>query len=466
MLTLFGAPSPRGTRFCDRLSRRNFLAVGSLGVGAGALGLADIFRAEARAATTASSSVGSPALPRGLGHKSVINIFLGGGPPHQDMWEIKTEAPAEIRGEFKPIATTVPGLQIGECFPHIAARMNKFAVLRAVVGAKGPHDAEQCMTGWPKDSLSFLGGRPSIGAALSKLRGPVDPSVPPFVGLSAPCGHMPWADSGRPGFLGPAYASFKPDGPGMENMKRSANMSLERLNSRRDLLGRVDRLRAEVDAAGNMGALDEFGRRAFDVLTSSKLVEALDVSKEDPRTLERYGSGKPYNFQYDGAPTCNDHLLMARRLIEAGVRCVTLSYGRWDSHSKNFDLVRDHGGKLDQCLTALVDDLEERGMLDDVVIVAWGEFGRTPRINQNAGRDHWPQVSCAILAGGGLKTGQAIGSTNRLGEHAETRPVHFQEVAATLYHAVGVDVSKATINDPAGRPQYLVDMQTPIRELV
>jgi uncharacterized protein (DUF1501 family) len=161
----------------------------------------------------------------------------------------------------------------------------------------------------------------------------------------------------------------------------------------------------------------------------------------------------------------NDQLLMARRLVEVGVRCVTLTFGRWDSHGKNFDLVRDHGSKLDQGLSALVDDLDVRGMLNDVTVIAWGEFGRTPRINKNAGRDHWPQVSCAILAGGGMRTGQAIGATNRLGEYAKERPVHFQEVFATLYHNLGIDPAQTTVSDPTGRPEHLVD-QPVIRELV
>lgn len=465
MLTLFGPRLARRFSHCDGLSRRNFLSIGSLGFGAGAVTMADLMRLEAFSATTANPPNGPAARRSGLGHKAIINIFLGGGPPHQDMWEIKTEAPVEIRGEFDPIATKVPGLQIGETFPKIAAMMDKFAVLRAVVGSTGPHDAEQCMTGWPKSSLSFMGGRPSIGAAIAKLRGPVDPSVPPFVGLAAPAGHNEWADAGRPGFLGASYAPFKPDGDGMKNMKLG-EIPLARISSRRDLLKQFDRMRAEVDATGAMSAADDFGRRALDVLTSSRLVDALDVSKEDPKTVARYGDGKPYNYQYDGSPTCNDHLLMARRLVEAGVRCVSLSFGRWDSHGQNFDLVRDHGGKLDQCLTALIQDLDERGILNDVCVIAWGEFGRTPRINDKAGRDHWPQVSCAILAGGGLKTGQAIGSTNRLGESAETRPCHFQEVMATLYHAVGINCATATVNDTAGRPQYLLDMQQPIRELV
>ena len=189
------------------------------------------------------------------------------------------------------------------------------------------------------------------------------------------------------------------------------------------------------------------------------------MSRESDKVRERYGDGKPYKFQYDGAPTCNEHLLMARRLIEAGARVVSLSFGRWDSHGKNFDLVRDHGAKLDQCLTALVEDLEVRGLLDDVTVIAWGEFGRTPRINKDAGRDHWPQVSCAILAGGGMKTGQTIGATNRLGEYAANRPVTFPEVMATLYHNLGIDPSGSTIVDPTGRPQHVIEAEA-LRELI
>jgi uncharacterized protein (DUF1501 family) len=205
--------------------------------------------------------------------------------------------------------------------------------------------------------------------------------------------------------------------------------------------------------------------KALGVLTSSRLVEALDLSREEPKLREKYGDGKPYKFQFDGAPTVNEQFLLARRLVEAGVRCVTLSFGRWDSHGKNFDLVRDHGAKLDQAFTALLDDLEARGMLDDVTVIAWGEFGRTPRINNQAGRDHWPQVSCALMAGGGMKTGQAIGSTNRDGGHANNRPVQFGEVFATLYHNLGVDLSRTFLLDPTGRPQHLID-KAPLRELV
>jgi len=447
MLTIYG----QKTRYCDGISRRSFLRIGALGIGAGSLTLADIFRAEARANTSSS-------------HKAIINIFLGGGPPHQDMWEIKTEAPKEIRGEFKPIATKVPGIQIGEVFTRIAAMMDKFAVIRSVVGARGGHDAVQCMSGWAPRELAQLGGHPSIGAVLAKLKGPVDLSVPPFVGLAAPTQHLPWSDPGTHGFLGPAYAPFKPDGPGMANLTLK-NITREHLTDRRRMLSSFDTLRREMDATGMLAGMDANVERALGVLTSSKLLSALDVSKEPEKVRARYGDGKPYQYQYDGAPTVNDQLLMARRLVEAGVRCVTLSYGRWDSHGQNFALVRDHGSKLDQGLTALVEDLDVRGMLKDVTVIAWGEFGRTPRINGGAGRDHWPQVSCAILAGGGMKTGQAIGATNRLGEYAKERPVHFQEVFATLYHNLGLNPATTTIMDPTGRPQHLVE-RPPIHELI
>ena len=276
-------------------------------------------------------------------------MFLGGGPPHQDMFDLKLDAPAEIRGEFSPISTNVPGIQICEVFPQLAKIMDRCAIIRSVVGATDRHDAFQCMTGWTTKDLASLGGRPSLGSVVAKLQGPVEPSVPPFVGLAEPTKEIRWSDAGKPGFLGPAYAPFKPDGEGRQNMVLSG-VSLEQLQDRRKLLSGFDRLQREADA-GQMQALDRFTAGAFDVLTSSKLADALDLSKEDPKVRERYGNGQPYNYQFDGAPTVNEHLLLARRLVEAGVRVVTLSYGRWDSHSKNFDLVRDHGGKLDQCLT-------------------------------------------------------------------------------------------------------------------
>src|SRR5437588_12422222 len=234
MLTIYGTKNA----YCDGVSRRSFLKIGMFGFGATALSLADILRAEGGTRQHA-------------GHKAVINVFLGGGPPHQDMWEIKTEAPAEIRGEFKPIATKVPGIQICEVFPRIAARMDKFAVVRSVAGSTGHHDAFQCMTGWDHKSMSAMGGRPCMGSAIARLQGPVDPSVPPFVGLAARTQHVPWSDSGKPGFLGNAYNAFKPDGPGMSNLRLNG-VSVERLGDRRRLLAGFDGLRRELDTNGNL----------------------------------------------------------------------------------------------------------------------------------------------------------------------------------------------------------------------
>jgi hypothetical protein len=440
MLTVFGPVS----RYCDGVSRRGFLKIGALSIGATSFTLADLYRAEAQNQNAPTS------------HKAVINVFLGGGPPHQDMWDLKMEAPTEIRGEFRPIQTSVNGLQICEVFPRMARHMDKCVVIRSITGCADRHDAVQCLTGWPHDSLRPMGGRPSIGSVLAKVQGPADPSVPPFVGLAAPTTHRPWSDSGQTGFLGPAYAPFKPDGPGMENLRLNG-ISVEQLSERRRLMQSFDSMRREVDATGTLQGVDAAQQRALGVLTSSRLLDALDVSREPQAVRERYGDGKPYQFQFDGAPTVNDQFLIARRLVEAGVRCVTLSYGRWDSHGQNFALVRDHGGKLDQCLSALVEDLEARGMSNDVTIVVWGEFGRTPRINNGAGRDHWSPVSSCLMVGGGMRTGMFIGATDRLGGHATQRPVNQGEVLATVYRNLGINPESVNIIDPSGRPQHLID---------
>jgi Protein of unknown function (DUF1501) len=342
--------------------------------------------------------------------------------------------------------------------------MDKCVVIRSITGCADRHDAIQCLTGWPHDSLRPMGGRPSIGSVIARVKGPAHPSVPAFVGLAAPTQHRPWSDPGQTGFLGSAYGPFKPDGPGMDNMRLNG-ITVDQLNDRRQLLQSFDGLRRDIDMNGSIHGLDAAQERALGVLTSSKLLEALDISREPQAVRDRYGDGKPYQFQFDGAPTVNDQLLVARRLVEAGVRCVTLSYGRWDSHGQNFALVRDHGGKLDQCLSALIEDLDVRGMLDDVTVVVWGEFGRTPRINGGAGRDHWAPVSCCLMAGGGMRTGQVIGATNRLGEIAAQRPVAPGEVIATVYRNLGINTDTVNINDPTGRPQHLIDHPA-LREVV
>jgi hypothetical protein len=340
--------------------------------------------------------------------------------------------------------------------PKLAQMMDKFVVIRSIVGATGSHYAFQCLTG-RSDRQQPPGGWPALGSVVAKVQGAVHPSAPPFVGLSPPMGEMRWADAGKPGFLGPGYAPFRPNGEGKGDMVLSG-ITPERLSDRRSLLASFDRFRRQADARGLMGGFDAFNDQAFGVLTSSKLADALDLSNEDPQVVARYGQGKPKNVA-DGGPRLMEHFLMARRLVEAGARCVTCAFSRWDWHGGNFRRGREDMPMLDQGVTALVKDLHERGMDKDVTVVVWGEFGRTPQINSNAGRDHWPRVSCGLLACGGMRTGQVIGATDRLGGEAVDRPVHFQDMFATLYHNLGIDVTKVTLPDLTGRPQFLVDNQ-------
>src|SRR5580765_8945057 len=443
----------RAPQVCSGVSRRTFLQVGGLAMGG--LSLPQLLHAEAQSGIRQS-------------HKSVIMIFLSGGPPHQDMVDLKPDAPVEIHGEFRPIATNVPGIEICELLPLLARMTDKLAIVRSVVGSEGRHASFQCMTGWPV-TRQPQGGWPSFGSAISKLLGPTIPRTPAFVGLSPPMKSSTWADSGQPGFLGIAHAPFRPTAEGNADMVLNG-VTLDRLEDRQVLLASVDRLRRDIDASGAIEGLDSATEQAFGVLTSSRLAAALDLSREPRHVRDRYGYGSPEPAGYgDAGPLLNTYLLTARRLVEAGVRCVTLAYGRWDWHGQphgtNFENARDHLPFFDQGVSALLEDLHQRGMDEDVSVIVWGEFGRTPRINPNGGRDHWPQVSCALLSGGGMRTGQVIGSTNRLGEHAVERPVHFQEVLATLYHRLGIDVNTATINDLTGRPQYLIDHVQPMREL-
>jgi hypothetical protein len=381
------------------------------------------------------------------------------------MFDLKLDAPSEIRGEFQPIRTRVPGLQICEHLPKLAALMDKMTIIRSMVGAEDNHYAFQCLSGRHMRGQP-PGGWPALGSVLSKLEGPMNNAVPPFVGLAPKMGHTPWSDTGSPGFLGVAHAPFTPNTGAAQGDMILNGVTLDRLADRQSLLAGFDQFRRDVDANGLMEGLDAFNQQAFGVLTSSKLVEALDVAKEDSKVRDAYGKGDPNNRD-DGGPKLMEHFLIARRLVEAGARCVTLAFSRWDHHGDNFGALRQDLPLLDQGVSALIEDLHQRGLDKDVSVVMWGEFGRTPVINKDAGRDHWPRVSCAMLAGGGMKTGQVIGSTDRLGGEATDRPVQFGEVFATLYHNLGIDVNKVTLRDLAGRPQYLVDNGCqPMRELV
>lgn len=453
MLTVSGSLTSK-SRFCDGLSRRDFLRIGGLGMGGAAL--PQLLQAEQIAGLRNSK-------------KSIIMIYMAGAPPHQDMYDLKMDAPSEVRGEFRPIPTNVDGLEICELLPRMAKIMDKCVPIRSLYGApNGSHDSFMCYTGKVGSTLNMIGqpagGWPSIGAVTSKLMGTKAENIPSFVGLAPKAGHPPYGSSGKPGFLGFSNGPFKPSGPGKKDLALDG-LSVARLDERRGLLESFDQFRRDADQTGMMEGLDEFHEEAFGLLTSSQLAEALNLENEDPKIRERYGKGDPKNFG-DGAPRNLEHFLLARRLVEAGARCVTLNFGRWDFHSNNFAGMRSHAPMFDQGLSALIEDLDDRGMLDDTLVVAWGEFGRTPKINGTAGRDHWPRVGGALLAGGGLRTGQVIGATDRLGGEIADRPVHFGEVFATLYHQLGINANEVTIEDLSGRPHFLVDGYKPMRELV
>jgi len=434
--------------FCDGLSRRSFLRLGALGLGG--LSFPQLLRAESQ-------------LGRGSSSKALILVYLPGGPPHQDMFDLKMNAPAEIRGEFSEIATAVPGIRICEHLPRLAKMADKLAFIRSVVGAKDRHESFQCVTGRLNENQP-PGGWPEIGSVVSRLQGDAGAAVPSYVNLSQKMQHAPY-NQGRNSFLGVGHSPFMPLGSVKDDMTLNG-ISIERLADRRALLRSFDSFRREADASGAMAGLDEFETQAFDILTSSRLLKALDVSSEPEKIRARYGKGTEA-IQGDAAPRLNEQFLLARRLVEAGVRVVTLSYSFWDWHGNNFDIAKRNLPDLDEALSALVGDLHDRGMDQDVTVLAWGEFGRSPRINAGGGRDHWPNVSCALLAGGGMKTGQVIGATDRLGGEAADRPVHFQEIFATVYHNLGINPNTSTVPDLTGRPHYLVDgAYQPMRELI
>ena len=432
-------------------TRRGFLQIG--GFGLGGLTLPQLLRAESKAGVRSSD-------------KSVIFIYLVGGPPHQDMFDLKPDAPKEVRGPWNPAATNVPGVQICEALPKIAAMMDKFTIIRSLVGNQADHDAIQVFNGRNPKAPKPSGGWPQMGSVVAKLQGPTQPSVPPYVSLCYTCTHGPYNEPG-PGFLGTALSPFRPTGPARDDMTLRG-VSVNQLADRKTLLKAFDDTRREIDQTGGMTAIDSFTEQAFGLLTSSKLATALDLSKEDPKTVARYGTGNPkLHIDANGAPRVPQSLLMARRLIEAGARVVTLNYSKWDWHGGTnaegrkdnhiFTREREEFPVFDQCVSALVQDLHDRGLSDRCSVVIMGEFGRTPKISAQVGRDHWPAVNCVLLAGGGMKTGQVIGATDRIAGEAVARPVTFGEVYATLYKNLGLDPARATVNDLEGRPQHLVE---------
>ena len=438
-----------------RTSRRGFLKIGSLGVGG--LSLSELLRDEAKAGIRSST-------------KSVIFIYLVGGPPHQDMFDLKPNAPAEIRGPWKPIPTNVPGIEICEAFPLMAKMMDKFTIIRSLVGNQIDHDAVQVFNGRDPLKPKPGGNWPQFGSVVAKLQGHVEPAVPGFISLCYPCTHPPYNEPGA-GFLGTSFSPYRPIDPGRKELG-VREITVDRLADRKTLMKTLENARRIADTHSSMQSMDTFNSQAFSLLTSSKVADALDLSKEDPRTVARYGTGNPKVFiDENGAPRVPQSLLMARRLIEAGVRVVTLNYSKWDWHgganNSIFQREKEDFPALDQCLSALVEDLHARGLAEHCSVVVMGEFGRTPKINGQVGRDHWPQVNLAIMAGGGMKSGQVIGATDRIAGEAISRPVTFGEIYATLYKNLGIDVANTWVNDIEGRPQSLVEQNaSPIAELV
>ena len=419
-------------RFCDGVSRRNFLQIGAFGAG---LTLADALRAKGAAGTKSRP------------FKSAIFVYLGGGPSHIDMYDPKPDAPVEFRGEFSAIPTNVPGVRISEHMPMQARMFDKLAVVRSIESVN-EHSDSLVMTGYPQ-RVNTTAGHPSFGAVVSKVRGEESGAVPPFVSLR---GMSTGTDSG---FLGVAHRPFTPSGPGNANLKLANGVSEGRLGERKTLLASFDDTRREIDASGTMDGLDSYAERAIEMVTGGVVRTALDLKQEDPRVRDRYKGAEDF--------------LTARRLVEAGVGFVTLRTGGWDTHSNNFVKLKQQLPILDRGIANLVQDLHDRGMQDDVALVVWGEFGRTPKINSRSGngggRDHWPAAMSALVAGGGLKMGQAVGSTTARGERPKDSPYTVPNVLSSLYQAIGIDPGM-TFPNGSGRPMYVLDEREPVKELM
>jgi hypothetical protein len=398
--------------------------------------------------------------------KSVIMIHLSGGPSHLDMYDMKPGAPSEYRGEFRPLKTNVPGIEICELMPCQAKIADKFTILRGVQLAH-LHTANEFYSGYPwqdspRASVPGEAQRPALGSIVSRLRD-TQSGVPPYVSLD----NKP--DWEQAYFAGLEQEPFRVGGgnarEALDNMRLARGVSAQRLESRMDLLCAFDTLRRDLDHKGTITGLDAFQTRALQMVASGKVRDALDLDKEPDRVRARYGEGPVKHGTHPGPV-----LLRARRLIEVGVSVVTacvFGAGPWDTHRHNFVTLRELLPPLDQALSALILDLEDRGLLQDVAVLMGGEFGRTPRIGDVTpdGRGHWPEAGFLWLAGGGLKTGQVIGATDGRGERVVGKPIRMQPVMATLYRVLGIDPA-TTIRDYNGRPQFVLEDREPLNGLL
>jgi Protein of unknown function (DUF1501) len=447
---------------CAGVTRRSFLRAGALTLGGLALG--DVLRLRAEAP--------APGTPR---PKSVIMIHLSGGPSHLDLYDMKPGAPSEYRGEFRPIRTNVPGLEVCELLPRQAKIADKFALLRGVQLAH-LHTANEFYSGYPwqdspRASVPGEAQRPALGSVVSRLRGGGS-SLPAYVSL----GNKP--DWEQAYYAGPDHEPFRVGGGNakepLENLRRHPAVSARRLESRKDLLHAFDTLRRDIDRTRALEGLDAFQARALEMVVSGKVRDAFDLDREPARVRARYGE-IPFQvinqecavIKYHEVPHPGRALLQARRLVEAGVSVVTVAFYDWDTHRYNFTTLRQLLPPLEQALSALVLDLEERGLLPDVAVLMGGEFGRTPRIGDVTpdGRSHWPEAGFLWVAGGGLKTGQVIGATDARGERVVGHPIRMQNVLATLYRVLGIDPA-TTFPDYNGRPQYVLEDRRPVTALL
>lgn len=445
-----------------RMDRRGFVRSGALSLAG--LTLPKLLQMEATANPAKVSR-----------DKSVIILWMRGGPSQHETWDPKPFAPAEYRGAFSAMPTKVPGIQICDLLPMCAKVMDKFSVIRSLHHTDAGHSTgdQILFTGYPSGPPSEAEGagniRPSCGSIVARQLQHLNTQLPAYVAI-------PRIVPGTgPAYLGKAYSPFETqadpaiDGPfNVPNFKLADGIDLHRMAERRSLMGSFDNIRRDIDASKQMETFDRFHERAFDILTSSKARSAFDLDAEPRAVRERYGFMPRYEAPTPdrcGVPAWSQRILLARRLVEAGVRLVTVDVRWWDTHVKGYESMRDGFlPRWDKAYSALIEDLHQRGMLDSTMVIAWGEFGRTPKVNSTGGRDHYPNVFSAAMAGGGIKGGRAIGSSDALGAEPSDRPVKPQEVLATMYRHLGIDTS-AQYADHAGRPHPVLPFGAPITEL-
>ncbi|OUT57962.1 hypothetical protein SV7mr_10100 [Stieleria bergensis] len=422
---------------CDGSSRRDFLQVGALGLGG--LTLSDMLRNKTEAANAGISTT----------DKSIIWLWLSGGPTHVETFDPKMTAPAEYRSVTGEVKTNLPGVTLGGNFQRMAQVADKMAFVRSFAHTNSGHSGgtHYVMTGYDNRLADngAVSSRPGIGSILSRVRGTNHPvtGMPTYVRLNGI-----YADG--PAFLGTAYGPFDSGGEARRNM--ALNVARERLDSRRELLKGIDNLRRDIDSSDVMNGLDAFDQQAFDIILS-RSQQAFDLKYEDPRVVSRYGKG------------LGEKLLQARRLCEAGCGFVTVNFGGWDMHGNIKQSMDRLGPQVDQAVAALVEDLSLRGQLDNTLLVVSGEFGRTPKINGGGGRDHWAPLSTLALAGGGLQMGQVIGESAEKVDVPKTSPIGPQDLLATIFHVMGINQRLQFVNQ-AGRPTYMVEQGKPIEALV